>query len=82
MNETGDVWQLNVGDRIMVTQDGSEREFEVVRRDAPGTMGRAWSAGPSITAKLVGGVGYSVSFDNHVTKTWRKLTSEDRKKGA
>lgn len=82
MKETGDVWTLAVGDHIAITQDGTERVFEVTHRSAPGSLGRAWSAGPEITAKLTGGKGYSVSFDNHVTKTWRKLTSEELKKGA
>jgi len=77
MGETGSTWELHVGDRIMVTQDGTEREFEVTDRVAPGSLGRSFAAGPSITARLVGGVGYSVTFDDHATKTWRRLTSKE-----
>ena len=76
---------LKVGDLIKVEQDGHEilGDFEVTRVYPVGDAGRRYGAGQRVCAKLVGGKGYSVSFDNDSTYLrWRKLTSEELKKGA
>lgn len=69
---------LSVGDRVMLTQDGKEREFEVTSVSPSGSTGRAESAGPRVTVTLVGGKGYSVSFDDHSQpgiSSWSKVSA-------
>ena len=59
---TFDIYTVKPGDVLEITRDGSTSRMTVSRVEPAGSSGRAYSAGPSVSAAIRPG-GYATTFD-------------------